>query len=1498
MRGRQMEKREMLSGLRRIVLKAILFLLAAALIPAVCIPCSRAAGEQQDTASIYNMSPGETLDISQFSHATYVEIAGGSGTYVLRGKSSRCTVEVKAKAGEQIRVIFGDPSGQDRNTGFRLVATKDCPGFYTIQRPALVAEGGEGARITLSSAPGTHCYFRSKADAIPVLGCDPAIRKFRYNYTLVFDTVDPDDPGTIEAVADPKGHRTAAIGGDDLDAAKDGLGNVVFENGIIIARGSERGDGGPGIGSEFLVDGLSFNNATVYAYAGGHAAAAIGTATGELIPVYADAYTVCRNITINGGEIHAVHEKTSYNPGGAGIGGGFQGNCENLTINGGTVYAAGNSGAAGIGGGDHGDAVNLVINGGTVYAQGSGAGIGSGYMNTMGEGCHGQFSITIREADPANPTVVTAIGGLNPDGSEGMDAPGIGGWLPLIEYKDHHGIQYDDIRDGKRSITIEGGRISAKGNGVGSGIGVGADGFVETLRISGGIIEAQGGEIGCALGGAVTKKGQYNGAGARWIIISGGTVRLTGADGSLGRIGACIVKDHHAIKRTTGHLIISGGNVAAEPFELTPRSSSAGYDVYRNDIAIRTYGTSGHRDRYVAVDALGIETEWPYYGMNDLYTLPESDEERPVLYLWLPEGHRITSVKTKTPYINYGYISRAEKQYEFFGNTAEKKGGMLYPPVCFLVDNNYNIRNLDFMPYVDVRIGSSSGEVRNPLSGTADYTLDEARTIPLVRADGSYFPNVVQGNVTWTDADGKMLISGSGSELDLRKRYTGGFQIFSIYTTMSIGFGEGKPAGASTDLSGTLPDRIPFESSQDSVALPSSAQLVLPGYELCGWNTAPDGSGTHFDLGARVTKEDVHYGHALTFTLYPEWKPREYTIVFRAGAGTGSPEHRQTALFDRAGTLDRISTFKEAGWNAFGTLHGWTHRLLGTVYEDGEDFVNLCDLDEAGVPAGRTLTAQWLSGGEIAVSVTLDGVGVPGLEKHFRAVAVANSTVFDLPMSTPAPGVYVFHGDTGGSLPPGDYHLALDDDTYYVPAGTGDFSYSGTSSVSVTLDFYTVSVARGPGEENHIAGISLREPGTGAARTSLVVPDDSRLLLEVLPARGRHLESLTVTGVPPDWEDPGNPAKESQMITVRGTAVITAYTGTNTYTVVFDPNGGTGTMENQEMAFGESRELFPVGFARNRWIWKEWNTAADGSGTSYVDRQTVQDLTAENQAVVRLYAIWEPEVYAVEYDLGGGRIPGGRANPATYTTEDSFTLINPERGSFIFTGWSGTGLSAETMQVTVPKGSGGDRSYRAHWKILKSCVVIFLDTGPGTAEGIPEPVIFYPGSAGGLKLPAAIPAKEGYWFAGWNTEEDGSGTKYMPGETAYIREDLILYAMWEPRGFTLTFDPAGGTLNGGTEPVRMACAFGTVITIPEAPVRNGWNFLFWKGSKYYPGDRYTVEGDHTFTAQWEPVPTPTPRPVPDTGDRENPAAWLLLLWAGLAVLCAVFLLLPRREKKP
>jgi uncharacterized repeat protein (TIGR02543 family)/LPXTG-motif cell wall-anchored protein len=77
------------------------------------------------------------------------------------------------------------------------------------------------------------------------------------------------------------------------------------------------------------------------------------------------------------------------------------------------------------------------------------------------------------------------------------------------------------------------------------------------------------------------------------------------------------------------------------------------------------------------------------------------------------------------------------------------------------------------------------------------------------------------------------------------------------------------------------------------------------------------------------------------------------------------------------------------------------------------------------------------------------------------------------------------------------------------------------------------------------------------------------------------------------------------------------------YTVVFLPNGGSGTMADQAFTYDVAQELSANAFARDGYHFAGWNTEADGSGTAYEDQATVENLTATASGQFDLYAQWE-----------------------------------------------------------------------------------------------------------------------------------------------------------------------------------------------------------------------------------------------------------------------------------
>ena len=146
-----------------------------------------------------------------------------------------------------------------------------------------------------------------------------------------------------------------------------------------------------------------------------------------------------------------------------------------------------------------------------------------------------------------------------------------------------------------------------------------------------------------------------------------------------------------------------------------------------------------------------------------------------------------------------------------------------------------------------------------------------------------------------------------------------------------------------------------------------------------------------------------------------------------------------------------------------------------------------------------------------------------------------------------------------------------------------------------------------------------------------------------------------------------------------------------TYTVTL--NAGDGTINSGNVTsytYGVGATL-PTDVTRTGYTFKGWydNESLTGS--------PVTAIGGTETGNKEYWAKWEINQYTITYDLAGGTVEG---NPDTYTVEmDTFTLKNPTRPGYTFTGWSGTGLDGENnMTVTIPKGSTGERRYTAHWR--------------------------------------------------------------------------------------------------------------------------------------------------------------------------------------------------------
>ena len=122
-----------------------------------------------------------------------------------------------------------------------------------------------------------------------------------------------------------------------------------------------------------------------------------------------------------------------------------------------------------------------------------------------------------------------------------------------------------------------------------------------------------------------------------------------------------------------------------------------------------------------------------------------------------------------------------------------------------------------------------------------------------------------------------------------------------------------------------------------------------------------------------------------------------------------------------------------------------------------------------------------------------------------------------------------------------------------------------------------------------------------------------------------------------------------------------------------------------------------------------------------------------------------------------------------------------------------------------------------------------------------------------LTLSTTRPTRTGYNFVGWNTNPNGSGTNYSPGQQYSVDSNLTLYAIWSYNSYLITYDANGGT---GAPNAQTKIHGENLILSSIWPTRVGYEFLGWgdsPNSQYpstMPGNIYTANASKTFYAVW------------------------------------------------
>lgn len=231
--------------------------------------------------------------------------------------------------------------------------------------------------------------------------------------------------------------------------------------------------------------------------------------------------------------------------------------------------------------------------------------------------------------------------------------------------------------------------------------------------------------------------------------------------------------------------------------------------------------------------------------------------------------------------------------------------------------------------------------------------------------------------------------------------------------------------------------------------------------------------------------------------------------------------------------------------------------------------------------------------------------------------------------------------------------------------------------------------------------------------------------------------------------------------------------------------------------------------------------------TGYVYATIQSDGMDQNTTIS--FAATDKTYYIVSYDTNFGSAVSSDMIESGKTLEAFPTTT---RTGYAFAGWYLD--AALTQAASLPLTVTENITLYAKWT-ANTYTVNFVDHD-GTTLG--TQTVEYGNDA---TAPAA-PEREGYTFAGWNTQADGKGTSYAAGAVITITGDVTLYAQWTVNTYTVTWVVDGvsttETYEYGATPIFKGS------TDKAADAQYTYTFTGWTPTVS------TVTGDVTYTATY------------------------------------------------
>jgi len=508
-----------------------------------------------------------------------------------------------------------------------------------------------------------------------------------------------------------------------------------------------------------------------------------------------------------------------------------------------------------------------------------------------------------------------------------------------------------------------------------------------------------------------------------------------------------------------------------------------------------------------------------------------------------------------------------------------------------------------------------------------------------------------------------------------------------------------------------------------------------------------------------------------------------YKVAFNGNSSTSGSKATVTLYKDHPITL--TNSFSRTGY----TFTGWNTKAdgTGTAYNTTTAYKNLATKHDTTV----TLYAQWKIN---SYTVTVKaGTGIASVSGN-GTYNYGSSVTINATLKT---------GYHWGSWS-GTHSTTTQQYTFKMPAN------NVTDTANAVANTYTVKF-NGNG---HTGGSTADQSFTYDTAQNL-------------RANGFTKTGYTFAG----WAESANGAvKYTNSANVKnltathgGTVTLYAQWTADTYTVKYNGNNNTGgSTAASTHTYDTAKNLTANGFTRTGYTFKNWNTKADGTGTSYADKASVKNLATSG--TFNLYAQWTPISYTIEYNGNGSTGGSTTSSTHTYDVSKALTANGFSRTGYTFTGWNtkadgtGTAYGNQASVKNLANTNGAKVTLYAQWKVNSYTVTVNAGTGIESVTG---------GGTYNYGTNVSINAtlKPGYLWSGWTTGESATSTQNysftMPAK------NVTYTANATPITYTVKYNAntGTGTMDNSTHTYDAAKNLTT-----NAFTKTGYTFAGWATS--------------------------------------------------------------------